>query len=193
MAFGLILEEQADFFLLAGAKRVIDRHPALAHLVVLFLAFRAQLVHALGDGTQIGARLVEQGGDFLLVFTEAFAAAVETFPSELSGVLPERFLLGIELEIIVQTLAETEAKATVMTAAMFVEHPRTTMAMMMIAVAARWLGKGVGRQAKGKRQGGDEGMRFYGTERVVHAIGSLFKKLCRVRLIGRRASGSTVR
>ena len=111
MSVAAFLEEEADFFFLPRTERVIHRQPAFAHNLVLFPPFRTQIIHAFDNHAQISIRLIEHCGNFLMMLAEAFAAAIEALSGEFQGLLPERFLLGVELQFVVQALAEAEAQS----------------------------------------------------------------------------------
>jgi len=105
------LEEEADFFFLTGTERVIHRQPAFAHNLMLFPPFCTQIVHAFGNHAQIGIRLIEHCGNFLMMLAEAFAAAIEALSGKFQGLLPERLLFGVELQFVMQARAEAEVQS----------------------------------------------------------------------------------
>lgn len=90
-----------------------------------------------------------------MMFAEALTLAIEAVFGEFVRLLPERLLSGIQLEFVVQALAEAEAQTAMRGAvpvSIFVRNAVAAVAMPV--AAARRFGKGAGGQPEGQRQGG---------------------------------------
>ena len=68
-----------------------------------FLSFRLEIVHTLCYGTQISSGLSKQSLDLFVMLAKTLAHAIHAVFAGFFGGLPECFLFGIKLQIVVQT------------------------------------------------------------------------------------------